>query len=93
MLGKARSLENCAYFAYINRVGTEEGVTFGGGSFISNEKGEIQTIASEGIEAKEEIVEYEIDVEAVFKAKYKSIFVRDARPDIMQKAADILSQY
>ncbi len=93
MLGKARSLENCACFAYVNRVGVEEDVTYGGGSFITNERGEIQKIASHGDEAKEEVLEHELDVKAVLKAKHASIFVRDARPDIMRRAADILSQY
>lgn len=92
-LGKARSLENCACLAYVNRVGFEEGASFGGGSFITNEKGEIQKIVSQSNDAREEVLEHEIDVEAVLKAKYASIFVRDARPEIMRKAADILGEY
>jgi predicted amidohydrolase len=92
-LGKARSLENCACLAYVNRVGVEENMTFGGGSFITNEQGEIQKIASQGDEAREEIVEHEIDITTILRAKNKSVFVRDARPDIMHRAADILNRY
>jgi predicted amidohydrolase len=87
-VGRARAIENVAWFAYANLVGVQESVTFTGGSFISNQRGEFVVSASVGDKAKEEILECEIDTGAALKARLNSTWLKEVRPDILRAAAE-----
>ena len=90
-VGKARAIENVAWFAYANLVGVEESVTFSGGSFIANQHGETVISASVGEEAKEEILECEIDTEVALKTRISSTWLKEVRPDILRIASEAAS--
>ncbi len=51
LLARARAVENQAYFGYVNRVGSEAGVIFGGGTCLSDNMGRIEKSLSTGSEA------------------------------------------
>lgn len=87
-IGRARAMENMTWLGYVNLVGVEDSVPFKGGSFIANHVGEVVASASAGEEAREEIVEGEIDTEALLKAKLSSTFLKEVRPDILRLAAE-----
>lgn len=89
LVTRIRAIENQAYFGYVNRAGIEEGLIFGGGTCISNNMGKIEKSASLGDEAKEEVVEWEIDMEELSKARLTLPYLRDARPEIMLRAAEL----
>ena len=91
-VGKARAIENVAWFGYVNLVGVEDGVTFTGGSFIANQLGEAVKCASEGEEAQEEILECEIDTQAALKTRLSSTWLKEVRPDILRLASEAAAQ-
>ena len=74
----ARAIENQAYVAGINRVGTGGGITYSGDSAIISPQGE--TLASGAIEA---ILTAEIDSQAVASVRSRFPFLQDRR-DIPQ---------
>jgi predicted amidohydrolase len=92
LLARVRALENRAWFGVVNQVGLQEGTRFGGGTCIVNHLGEIEKSASSGESAREEIVEFEVDNEAVCKERLSLSFLRDVRPEILRKAAEIAAE-
>ena len=89
LLARARAIESQAYFGYVNRVGVEDGVIFGGGSCISTNMGYIEKSASIGMDAREEVVESEIDTEALLKARLALPYLKNVRAEILLRAAEV----
>ena len=90
---RVRAIENQAYFGCVNRVGSEKGYIYGGGTCISNNMGKIEKSLSLGEEAKEEVAECEIDLEKISRDRLTFPCLKDARPEIMLKAAEIARMY
>lgn len=76
------------WYAYVNSVGTQRGVTFGGGNFISDHMGEVKKRASVDENAVEEVLEYEVDREEVMKWRLQLPMIRDTRPEVWRMAAE-----
>lgn len=76
---RTRAFENGAYFAPCNKVGREDGWTFGGQSMIVDPLGEVLTEAGD---TEEEIISAAIDREAVYAARKRYPMQRDRRPDL-----------
>ena len=95
IFAQARALENAAWFAVVNIVGRQGTIYFSGGTLIANNLDEIVKMASMGKDAKEEIVEVELDTEAMLRARIAANKVAcfDMRPSILRKVADIAEQY
>ncbi|MFC2002023.1 carbon-nitrogen hydrolase family protein [Chloroflexota bacterium] len=89
LLARARAVENQAYFGYVNRVGIEEDVIFGGGTCLANNKGQLEKSLSLGEGAGEEVAECEIDMEKLRRARLALPILKDVRPEIMRRAAEI----
>jgi len=89
LLTRARAIENLAYFGYVNLAGMEAGVQFGGGSCVSSHMGVLERSASKGEGAQEEVLQCDIDIEELAKARIALPYLKDARPEILQKAANI----
>lgn len=87
-VGLARAIENVAWFGYVNLAGVEEAVHFTGGSFIANQRGEIIRSASSGEDAREEVLEVDIDLKAALKARLASTWLKEVRPDILRLASE-----
>src|SRR5262249_953610 len=62
ILALARAVENQSYFIIANRVGTDDGVTFCGGSLIVDPAGKILAAGSPG---REEMIEAEISAKMI----------------------------
>lgn len=90
LLARARATENVAWFGYVNQIGEQEEVFFGGGTCIVDCSGEIKKSASMGADAKEEVIEYEIDSESIFEMRLNLPILRNVRPEILQKASEIV---
>jgi predicted amidohydrolase len=81
---RLRALENHVYYLAVNRVGTERGVTFPGGSVSAGPGGEL--LAELGAESMSFMVEMDLasaDANRVIKApgSYEFDYVADRRPD------------
>jgi len=62
----ARAVENATPLVYVNRVGVEDGVVFGGGSAGWDARGELlppTEVAFERLEAEESVVSVEVDLD------------------------------
>ena len=88
-LGRSRAAENQAYFAYVNEVGCQEGADFKGGSYVSDNNAEVTLSASFGESVREEIVQIELDAKRIVEARLDLPLLRDVRPEILHKLAEI----
>jgi predicted amidohydrolase len=80
LMGEAMSYFSTAFVLYCNRTGSEDGVTFAGGSFIYSPKGERLARASD---LDEEVLSCEFDMGLVRQVRKKWTFKRDERPEII----------
>lgn len=81
----ARAIENGMPVVYVNRVGVEDGIVFGGGSAAWDPRGEpipLETVAVPGLASEEAVYRTEIDVAAVGRWRPFRPVLRDlsARP-------------
>ncbi len=88
----ARAVENGLPFVYVNRVGVEDGLVFGGGSCAWDGRGEplaLSSVACKGLGAGERVVTAEIDLTAVGRWRPFRPVLRDvvARPPPSGSAA------
>lgn len=74
---RSHAIANGCFVASINRIGTENGTTFWGGSFVTGPFGEI---LAEG-DASEEIISANIDFSTIEKQRQTWPFFRDRRID------------
>jgi predicted amidohydrolase len=80
LMGEAMSYFSTAFVLYCNRTGSEDGVTFAGGSFIYSPRGERLARASD---LDEEVLSCEFDMGLVRQVRKKWTFKRDERPEII----------
>ncbi len=74
---RGHAIANCVCVMAVNRCGTEDAITFYGGTFLAGPTGEV--LAELGPD--EGILEAEIDLDAVDRAREVSPFFRDRRID------------
>ena len=74
---RGHAIANCVCVLAVNRCGTEDAITFYGGTFLAGPMGEV--LAELGPD--EGILEAEIDLDAVDRARELSPFFRDRRTD------------
>ncbi len=74
---RGHAIANATFVMAVNRVGTEEGMTFYGRSFVADPMGAV--IAEAGTE--EGLLEATLDLDAIDRAREISTFFRDRRPD------------
>jgi len=89
LIARVRALESVAWFAYVNQAGTQEGVTFGGGSCVVNHQAEIEKSASIEHNAREEVLEHNIEREPIVKGRLDLPILRDVRPEILASASKV----
>ena len=84
ILGRARAVENCAWYGYVNQAGKDKDAqTYAGGSFIASYSGQVVKSASAGDNAREEVIEHDVDMEEVIRARIVYPHLREARPGIL----------
>lgn len=81
----ARAIENGCPTAYVNRVGVEDGLVFGGGSGAWNHRGEgivPTTVPFPGLAAEERLLRVDVDLDAAARGRPFRPVLRDvaARP-------------
>jgi N-carbamoylputrescine amidase len=74
---RGHAIANCLAVLAVNRCGTEDAITFYGGSFLAGPMGEI--LAEPGLD--EGILEADLDLAAIDRARMLSPFLRDRRTD------------
>jgi predicted amidohydrolase len=83
LMGETISRFSTAFVVYCNRVGFEDGKSFGGGSFIYSPSGELLTKASY---IEEELILSDLDLEEVRKIRKKWPYRRDEKPEVICEA-------
>jgi predicted amidohydrolase len=89
LLARARAVENQGFFAYVNEIGPQEGVVFTGGSCIVDNTATIIESAHYGENLKDEIIQKELNPDIITKARLDLPLLRDVRPEILRRVADI----
>ena len=79
ILAVARAVENQSYFIVANRVGTDDGVTFCGGSLIVDPGGKILAAGSPD---REELIEAEISDEVIDEVRNRVPAFAHRRPEL-----------
>jgi predicted amidohydrolase len=85
LMGEAVSFFSTAFVVYVNRAGSEDGVTFAGGSFVFAPGGRLVARASS---VDPDLVFCRIDLAAVRKGRRKWLFKRDERPEVIWRSLE-----
>lgn len=83
VMAEAMSYFSGSFIAYCNRAGYEDGIAFGGGSFIFDPFGRRLV---KGRPAERERIVQDIDLEDIRRARTVMPFLRDDRPEIILNA-------
>ena len=76
------------HWAYVNRVGYEDGLAFAGGSYISDPFGELLL---DGEENREAIYRVDLPLAAVRRARTLTPLLRDEKPElVLMQLSDIV---
>ncbi|MFQ6127337.1 MAG: carbon-nitrogen hydrolase family protein [Thermoplasmata archaeon] len=78
----ARAIENALFVIYSNLVGTERNMVFFGGSTVVGPRGDVKVKAKD---YEEDVVQCEIDLKELEKARQHRPTVRDTRFDVLSK--------
>ncbi|HEX9710668.1 MAG TPA: carbon-nitrogen hydrolase family protein [Candidatus Thermoplasmatota archaeon] len=83
----ARAVENAVFFAYVNRVGTDLGLVFAGGSALVGPRGD--TVAELPL-IKQGLIDAEVELGDTDLARPFRPTLRDSRPEVFEEAAHLL---
>lgn len=84
---EARAVENAVFFAYVNRVGTDLGLVFAGGSALIGPRGqELQALPL----VKEGLIDQEVDLADTDLARPFRPTLRDSRAEVFDEAAALV---
>lgn len=83
LMGETISRFSQAFVIYANRVGSEDGKSFAGGSFIYSPAGQLMTKASY---CNEELLIQDIDINEIREIRKKWPYKRDEKPEIICEA-------
>jgi predicted amidohydrolase len=85
LMGEAVSYFSTAFVVYANRAGSEDGVTFAGGSFVFAPGGRLVGRAAY---VDPDLLFCRIDLSAVREARRKWLFKRDERPEVVWRSLE-----
>jgi NAD+ synthase (glutamine-hydrolysing) len=85
LMGEAVSYFSTAFVVYANRVGSEDGVTFAGGSFVFAPGGRLVVRASS---VDPELAVCRVDLSALREARRKWLFKRDEKPEAIWRSLE-----
>lgn len=81
-MGEVFSIHYHQNYVFVNRSGFEDGFGFGGGSFFA-EAG--RGIVNKAKYFEDDVIDYEINIEAVRRSRIGGNYTRDENPDLMLK--------
>jgi predicted amidohydrolase len=87
LMGEAVSFFSGGFVLYANRVGTEDGVCFAGGSFVFAPGGRLAARASS---VDPELLACSIDLADVREARRRWLFKRDEKPEAIWRSLERL---
>lgn len=85
LLARTTAIHNGVYVALANRVGVEDGLTFGGGSVVVDPAGEVIARAPQGEEASLEVT---LETDEIRRARHPFSHLRDEDPALVRDALD-----
>jgi len=85
LMGEAMSFFSTAFVVYVNRVGSEDGVTFAGGSFVYAPGGRLVAKAAY---VDPDLLFCPVDLAAVREARRTWLFKRDERPEAIWRSLE-----
>lgn len=85
LMGEAVSYFSTAFVLYANRAGSEDGVTFAGGSFVFAPGGRL---VARGAAAEPDLVVCRVDLAELGPARRKWLFRRDERPEAVWRSLE-----
>ena len=85
LMGEAMSLFSTAFVVYVNRVGSEDGVTFAGGSFVYAPGGRLVAKAAY---VDPDLLFCPVDIAAVREARRTWLFKRDEKPEAIWRSLE-----
>jgi predicted amidohydrolase len=85
LMGEAISFFSTAFVVYANRAGSEDGVTFAGGSFVYAPGGRL---AAKAPYAETDLLVCPVDLAAVREARRTWLFKRDERPEAIWRSLE-----
>jgi NAD+ synthase (glutamine-hydrolysing) len=85
LMGEAMSYFSTAFIVYANRAGSEDGVTFAGGSFVFAPGGRLVARAAY---VEPDLLVCRIDLSAVREARRKWLFKRDEKPEAIWRSLE-----
>lgn len=81
-LGEVFAIQHHMHYVFVNRSGYEDGMGFGGGSFYAAPG---TGIVKKAAYFDEDVMDFEIDMEAVRRARIGANYLRDERPEVILK--------
>jgi len=85
----ARATENAVFFSYVNRVGTDLGLVFAGGSALIGPRGQV---IQELPLVREGLIDQEVDLSDTDFARPFRPTLRDSRAEVFDEAAELLRE-
>lgn len=85
LMGEAVSYFSTAFVLYANRAGSEDGVTFAGGSFVFAPGGRL---VARGAAVEPDLVVCRVDLAELGQARRKWLFRRDERPEAVWRSLE-----
>jgi predicted amidohydrolase len=85
LMGEAMSVFSTAFVVYVNRAGLEDGVTFGGGSFVYAPGGRL---AARAAYIDPDLVVCPVDLSDVREARRKLLLKRDEKPEAIWRSLE-----
>jgi len=85
LMGEAMSFFSTAFVVYVNRAGSEDGVTFAGGSFVYAPGGRL---AAKAAYVDADLLFCPVDLAAVREARRTWLFKRDERPEAIWRSLE-----
>jgi len=92
LLSRVRAMENICYFGYVNQVGSQGDIIFGGGSCIAGYHSDMKVEGSIGEKAKEEVLECNISQEEIHRHRFYLPVLKNVRAEIGKEYWKILEK-
>ena len=88
-LGQVRAMENICWFGYVNQVGSQEDVTFGGGTCMIDCYGVITHSASLESDAGEEVISCDITAKPILERRKELPVLEDHQPQLIDMYSEL----
>ena len=92
-LDLARAIENKTCDCFVNIVGDQGGILYKGATSVIMGSQGVKKQASFGKDAKEEVLEYEVDSSEVYAERERRPIISEVRPELFKQLWEIATEY